>query len=171
MIELLVDEHQRALSAPPGGRTFQPFATAPVEMGSNAVAVAPSRSADGATGLLVNSHQPYTGPVAWYEARLKSEEGWDTIGGVFPGSPVILHGTGRNLGWANTLNLPDLADAYVWTIHPDDPDLYLYDSEWLRLEHSEVTIPVRLWGSFRIGVKREILCSVHGPVLRTSHGT
>ena len=31
-------------------------------------AVAPSRSADGATRLLVNSHQPLTGPVAWYEA-------------------------------------------------------------------------------------------------------
>ena len=48
--------------------------------------------------LLVNSHQPYKGPVAWYEARLKSEEGWDAVGGVFPGSPLMLHGT--TVGWA-----------------------------------------------------------------------
>ncbi len=40
--------------------------------GSNAMAVAPKRSADGVTRLLINSHQPYTGPLAWYEVRLKS---------------------------------------------------------------------------------------------------
>ncbi len=40
-----------------------------VELGSNAIAVAPSRSSDAHTRLMVNSHQPYTGPVAWYEVR------------------------------------------------------------------------------------------------------
>jgi penicillin amidase/acyl-homoserine-lactone acylase len=171
LIELLAEERQREISAPPGEHSVRPFPALPVRMGSNAVAVAPSRSADGATRLLVNSHQPYTGPVAWYEARLKSEEGWDMIGGVFPGSPLILHGTGRNLGWANTVNFPDLADVYVLEIHPDDQDLYRYDGKWLRLERSEVTLPVHLFGPFRIGAKREILRSVHGPVLRTTHGT
>ena len=171
LVELLADDRQRSISAVPDPQAFRPFPAAPIQMGSNAVAVAPSRSADGATRLLINSHQPYVGPVAWYEVRLKSEEGWDMIGGVFPGSPLILHGTGRNLGWANTVNLPDLADVYVLDIHPDDPDLYRYDGEWLRLERSEVTIPVRILGPIRIGVTQEILRSVHGPVLRTSHGT
>ncbi|MBY0423584.1 MAG: penicillin acylase family protein, partial [Parvularculaceae bacterium] len=76
--------------------------------GSNAMAVAPSRSADGHTRLMVNSHQPYTGPVAWYEAHVSSGEGWDRIGGVFPGSPFILHGAGPDNGWAFTVNRPDL---------------------------------------------------------------
>ena len=80
-------------------------------IGSNAVAVSPRRSADGATRLLVNSHQPMTGPVSWYEIRLKSEEGWDVAGGTFPGGPVMLHGHNRRLGWANTVNRPDLADV------------------------------------------------------------
>ena len=40
-----------------------------IELGSNEIAVAPSRSADGHTRLAVNSHQPYEGRVAWYEAR------------------------------------------------------------------------------------------------------
>jgi penicillin amidase/acyl-homoserine-lactone acylase len=60
--------------------------------GSNAFAVGPARSADGATRLAVNSHQPWDGPVAWYEVSVKSEEGWDMTGGVFPGTPVVLHG-------------------------------------------------------------------------------
>ena len=45
----------------------------PLPIGSNGVAVSPARSADGATRLLVNSHQPFTGPVAWYEAVLDSD--------------------------------------------------------------------------------------------------
>ena len=171
LAELLADDRQRSISSAPDPQAFRPFPAAPIQMGSNAVAIAPSRSADGATRLLINSHQPYTGPVAWYEVRLKSEAGWDMIGGVFPGSPLILHGTGRDLGWANTVNQPDLTDVYLLDIHPDDPDLYRYDGDWLRLERSEVTIPVRILGPIRIGVTREILRSVHGPVLRTSHGT
>ncbi len=37
------------------------------ENGSNAYAVAPRRTSDGATWLVSNSHQPWTGGVAWYE--------------------------------------------------------------------------------------------------------
>src|ERR1700683_1537436 len=81
-------------------------------IGSNAVAVAPSRSADGATRLLVNSHQPYTGPVSWYEAVLDSGEGWHVAGGFFPGSPFMLHGHNQHLGWANTVNGPHLVDCH-----------------------------------------------------------
>ncbi len=82
-------------------------------VGSNGIAVAASRSADGATRLLVNSHQPYTGPVAWYEAVLDSGEGWHVAGGFFPGSPFMLHGHNAHLGWANTVNEPDLVDSII----------------------------------------------------------
>jgi penicillin amidase/acyl-homoserine-lactone acylase len=140
-------------------------------LGSNAIAVAPSRAADGATRLLVNSHQPYTGPVAWYEVRLHSETGWDMTGGVFPGSPVVLHGTNRDLGWASTVNTPDLADVYRLEIDPNDPDRYRLDGEWRRLEKSEVELTVKLFGRLRWTVRRELLRSAHGPVIRQPHGT
>ena len=39
-------------------------------LGSNVVAVNPSRSADGHTRIAINSHQPWTGPVAWYVVHL-----------------------------------------------------------------------------------------------------
>src|SRR5260370_34151361 len=78
---------------------------------SNDVAVGPSRTADGPTRLLVNSQQPYTGPVSWYEAVLESGEGWHVAGGFFPGSPFMLHGHNEHLGWANTVNEPDLIDV------------------------------------------------------------
>jgi len=139
--------------------------------GSNAIAVAPSRAADGATRLLVNSHQPYTGPVAWYEVRVHSETGWDMTGGVFPGSPVVLHGTNPALGWASTVNTPDLADVYRLEIDPDDPDRYRLDGAWRQLAKSEVELTVRLFGRLRWTVRRELLRSAHGPVIRQPHGT
>lgn len=139
--------------------------------GSNAMAVAPSRSADGFTRLLINSHQPYTGPLAWYEVRVKSEEGWDLAGGVFPGSPFIVHGFGPHFGWANTVNTPDLTDVYVLTVNPENPNQYKFDGKWLDFERSEAEIQLRLLGPIAIRVTREVLWSVHGPVIQRPHGT
>jgi len=156
--------------------TMQPTAqkTAAVEdrleIGSNGVAVGPSRSADGATRLLVNSHQPYTGPLAWYEAVLESGQGWHVAGGFFPGSPFMLHGHNAHLGWASTVNNPDLADVYQLTVNPTDRDRYRLDGAWRRFNSRWVEIRVRKPdGSFET-VRREALASVHGPVVRTDHG-
>lgn len=139
--------------------------------GSNSFAVAPSRSADGATRLDINSHQPWEGPVSWYEARLHSEEGWDIVGGVFPGVPVILHGHTANLGWAHTVNEPDLADVYALTINPDNPNQYMFDGKWRDFEVETHTLELRLWGNIFIKVPQEFRWSVHGPAFTNSEGT
>jgi penicillin amidase/acyl-homoserine-lactone acylase len=135
------------------------------------MAVSPARSADGATRLLINSHQPYKGPLAWYEVRLKSEEGWDLAGGTFPGTPFILHGFGPKFGWANTVNNPDLADVYVLTVNPDNPNQYKFDGEWRDFFREEAEIQLRILGPLAIRVKRDVLWSVHGPVIQRPHGT
>lgn len=140
-------------------------------LGSQGVAIAPHRSSDGATRLLVNSHQPLTGPVAWYEARLHSEEGWDVAGATFPGSPVILHGHNRHLGWSSTVNKPDLVDVYQLTLNPDNPDEYLLDGEWVALESRPAKILVRLLGPLRWTFSEPLYFSEHGPVVKLDHGT
>lgn len=142
-----------------------------VERGSNAFAVAPSRSADGYTRLAVNSHQPWDGPVAWYEARVHSDEGWDATGGLFPGTPVILHGHNRNLGWAHTVNMPDLCDLYKLEINPENRNQYKFDGAWRDFERTEARIRLRVAGSLLIPITRELRWSVHGPAVRTKDGT
>jgi penicillin amidase/acyl-homoserine-lactone acylase len=139
-------------------------------VGSNGIAVAPSRSSDGATRLLVNSHQPYTGPVAWYEAVLQSDEGWHVAGGFFPGSPFMLHGHNEHLGWANTVDSPDLADVYRLMINPRNENQYLLDGKWRDFEKEDVALRVKLWGPLIWTVHRDALFSAHGPVLKTDHG-
>jgi len=140
-------------------------------LGSNTFSVGPSRSADGKTRIAINSHQPWEGPVTWYEAHLHSDDGWDTVGGVFPGTPIILHGHNRDLGWAHTVNSPDLIDVYVLDIDPDNPNRYKYDGKWRDLEVRTAPIKVKLFGPISWTFKREALWSVYGPVMRQDHGT
>ena len=138
--------------------------------GSNAFAVAPARSADGDTRLAVNSHQPW-GPVAWYEVHLLSDDGWDAVGGTFPGAPIVLHGHNRNLGWAHTVNMPDLIEVYLLEVDPKQPDRYRFDGGWRDLEKRGSGIEVKLLGPFSWTFDREPLWSVYGPVIRQPHGT
>lgn len=139
-------------------------------VGSNTFAVAPSKTPDGSTYLNINSHQPWDGPVAWYEAHLNSEEGWNCTGGLFPGTPIVLHGHNENLGWAHTVNKPDLIDIYVLDVNPDDPNQYKFDGEWRDFDVRQVPIEVKIWGPIRWTVKQEALWSVHGPAVRRDHG-
>jgi acyl-homoserine-lactone acylase len=140
------------------------------DLGSQGIAIAPSRSDDGYTRLLVNSHQPLTGPVAWYEARIKTDEGWDMAGSTFPGSPVILHGHGPTLGWASTVNKPDLVDVYQLTINPNNGDQYLLDGVWQNFEVINAAIDVSFWGPIRWTFYEAIYRSAHGPVFKTEKG-
>ena len=141
------------------------------EIGSNGAAVAPSRSADGATRLLVNSHQPYSGPVAWYEAVLQSGQGWHVAGGFFPGSPFMLHGFNEHLGWANTVNAPDLVDIYRLKLNPDNPKQYWLDGAWHDFRIEEAAIRVKLWGPVVWTAYRPVYFAAQGPVMKTDHGT
>jgi penicillin amidase/acyl-homoserine-lactone acylase len=151
---------------------MSPFTESPnVEYNSNEFAIGPSRTSDGQTYLDVNSHQPYTGPVAWYEAHIHSDEGWDMVGGTFPASPVIIHGHNRDLGWAFTVNHPDLVDVYRLTINPENPNQYIFDGEWRDLEVRQAKLTVKLIGNLKITVKRETLWSVYGPALRNQGHT
>jgi acyl-homoserine-lactone acylase len=139
-------------------------------VGSNTFAVSPKRSADGSTMLNINSHQPWDGVVAWYEAHLVSDEGWDIVGGTFPGAPLILHGHNRSLGWAHTVNKPDLVDIYVLDINPENQNQYRFDGEWKDFEVGNAALEVKLWGPISWTFNRETLWCEYGPAIRTDHG-
>ena len=139
--------------------------------GSNAFAVAPKRSTDGYTRLVINSHQPMTGRYAWYEAHLTSEEGWNIIGANFPGVPFLVQGVTPTHGWGQTVNKPDLIDIYALTVDDEkDPKQYKIDGQWKDFERSYSKFRVKLWGPFSLPIKRDVLWSDHGPVLSTETG-
>ncbi|MDZ4861264.1 MAG: acylase [Candidatus Hydrogenedentes bacterium] len=169
--ELFGPERKRSVSEKNPAQATADFLYSELEIGSNTFAVSPKRSADGSTFLNINSHQPWEGPVAWYEAHLHSEQGWDIVGGTFPGAPLILHGHNRDLGWAHTVNKPDLIDVYVLDINPENPNQYKFDGQWKDLEERTAKIKVKILGPISWTVKRPVYWSVYGPTLKQDHGT
>ena len=168
---LFSEERDAPLAVDPSQRTWFLHPSMNTERGSNAFAVSGERSGDDMTRLLINSHQPMTGAVAWWEAHIVSEEGLDITGGLFPGTPVILHGFNRHLGWANTVSKPDLTDIYRLTVNPDNRDQYQLDGEWRAFEESTAILRVKLFGPFALKVRRPVRRTEHGPVIEAAHGT
>jgi acyl-homoserine-lactone acylase len=140
----------------------------PATNGSNAFAVSPKRMADGNTWLISNSHQPYEGSVAWYEAVVHSGEGMDMAGALFPGSPFVLLGHNRNLGWTNTVNQPDLVDVYKLVMNKEGTR-YRFDGDWKPLIKKRVWLPVK-FGPFTVPIPKSVYRSVHGPVIVNKNG-
>ncbi|MFM1982287.1 MAG: hypothetical protein RJB22_1006 [Pseudomonadota bacterium] len=145
-----------------------PIGRDPSLNGSNAFALAPSKMADGKTWLVSNSHQPFEGQVAWYEAVVHSGERLDMAGALFPGSPFVLLGHNRHLGWTNTVNRPDLIDVYK-LVMDDTGTRYRLDGKWRPLIEKRVWLPVR-FGPFTLPVPKMVYRSVHGPVIRNAKG-
>ena len=145
-----------------------PIGRDPEMNGSNAFAIAPKRMADGKTWLISNSHQPYEGQVAWYEAVTHSGEGLDMAGALFPGSPFVLLGHNRNLGWTNTVNRPDLIDVYKLVLN-EAGDKYRFDGKWLTLQSKRIWLPVK-FGPFKLPVPQTVYRSIHGPVIKNGNG-
>lgn len=168
---LFAETRDAPLASAPDDRAWLLHPTLNTERGSNAFAVHPERGGDDTTRLLINSHQPMTGPVAWWEAHIVSEEGLDITGGLFPGTPVILHGFNRHLGWANTVSKPDLTDIYRLTINPDNATQYRLDGDWRDFQEKSALLRIKLFGPFALKVRRPVYRTEHGPVIQAPHGS
>lgn len=138
----------------------------PNEIGSNAMAVSPSLTEDGKAYLMVNSHQPLEGRFAWYEAHVRSEEGWDIIGGLFPGGVTIFVGSNKHLGWAHTHNYHTTGDIYQLQVKGGK---YWYDGAWRKMETRKARIGIKL-GGIKLHVGKKLYYSAQGPVFKAKHG-
>lgn len=99
----------------------------------NAWALAPARTKDGKTLLVINPHMFYDGPFQWYEAHLVAGD-LDVYGVALYGLPVIVQGYNAVMGWALTPNWPDFADVYAEDITgparaPNDPRMSKMSTE------------------------------------------
>lgn len=173
LLKLFGEDYTQSIALDPAGpkKAYLLGPRPASELGSNAFAVSPARSGDGFTRLVINSHQPLTGPVAWYEAQVTSGEGLDITGGLFPGTPVILHGFNKHLGWANTVSAQDLVDIYVLTVNPDNKNQYWLDGAWADFDVTTAHINVKLAGPFAFPATRPVKRSAHGPVIEGPTGT
>lgn len=131
------------------------------ENGSNAWAIAPSRSASGKAMLLANPHLPWSDLFLFYEAQL-SAPGVNSYGATLVGFPVQGIAFNDHLGWTHTVNTYDGQDLYGLSLSEGG---YRYDGKVNRFEEETQSLKVKQRdGSLReeqLVIKR----SVHGPVV------
>ncbi|MAT15280.1 MAG: hypothetical protein CMJ46_08430, partial [Planctomyces sp.] len=110
------------------------------EIGSNTIALAPSRTTSGNAMLLNNPHQPWSEEANYYEAHITIPGQYDFYGSTFVGGAFLTTGFNRHLGWSHTVNHPDLFELYQVKLDPEQPDHYLFDNSSVPLETREVTV-------------------------------
>jgi acyl-homoserine-lactone acylase len=135
--------------------------------GSNAFAIKSNKSASGEPMLVINAHQPIEGATAFYEAHVQSEEGWNILGGLFPGGPLIFHGVTPNLAWAHTVNFQDKIDVYQLHTDKAHPGQYEVDGHWLALEKRKIKLYIK---GIPFAVSKMAYTSIYGPTVKTPKG-
>ncbi|MGV3614626.1 MAG: penicillin acylase family protein [Fimbriimonas sp.] len=138
-----------------GGRFFEPSP----DTGSNAWALAPSRTTAGRAILFLNPHVGLFGSDQRYECHLESGEGWRISGFAILGQPIPHSGHNGRLGWTQTNSGADRADAY--RIALDGTDHYRFGTERRAIATWSETL--------RVGSETRTLTfrkTHHGPLVR-----
>jgi acyl-homoserine-lactone acylase len=129
--------------------------------GSNAFAIAASRSASRRAMLVGNPHLPWNGFYTFYEAHLRIK-GRDFYGATLIGLPVLTLAFNDTLGWTHTSNYVDGADLYEVAMRDDDH--YTFGGKVLPLRKRTHTFAVREGDALQQRTQT-IAYTVQGPVM------
>jgi acyl-homoserine-lactone acylase len=136
--------------------------------GSNAIAIGPSRSANGNAMLLANPHLPWADLYLFFEAHL-SAPGFNAYGATLLGMPVLAIAFNQHLGWTHTVNTIDAADRYQ--LKTKDRHTYLLDNVAIPFEEKSVKLKVKQDDGSLEEVTIPLLYSRHGPVIQAEDGS
>lgn len=138
--------------------------TAPAEeaapSGSNNWVVAPSRTDTGRPILANDPHRAVTLPSLRYLTHLEAP-GLSVIGAGEPNLPGVSIGHNQHVAYGLTIWAVDHEDLYVYELHPEDDERYLYDGAWEKFSLVQETAPV----AGAEDVVHELAFTRHGPVL------
>jgi acyl-homoserine-lactone acylase len=138
------------------------------EDGSNAWALAPSRTKSGKAILLRNPHLAWT--AGYYEAQVTVPGVIDFYGDFRIGGPFgVIAGFNRYLGWATTNNAHDLDEIYALDADPATENHYLFDGASLPLMRETVTAEFRK-GDELASETREFWSTPLGQVIHRADG-
>lgn len=110
--------------------------------GSNAWAVAGTRTKDGRAILANDMHLDITVPTLWFRCRLKYEN-YEIAGVSLPGTPLIISGASQHLAWGMTALDADVLDLVMIQLNPEDDQQYLTVEGWKSFGVKHETIHVK----------------------------
>lgn len=139
--------------------------------GSNAWAISGSKTRSGKPMLLINPHQPYYGFGQFYEAHLRSGEGWNFTGAAFFGTPLPVLGHNEHCGWGMTTNEPNVGSSWKETFDdPNEPLNYRYGNGYRKATEWKDTIKVKR-GSSAEATEHTFRKTHHGPIVKKLNDT
>ena len=131
--------------------------------GSNAFALAGSRTTTGKPILLGNPHLQWSS--LYWEAHVRVPGTIDFYGSTLVGIPVLRAGFNDRLGFVTTNNAPDLDDVFALTLDPQQADHYLFDGRSMPLQRREAVVQVRTADGSMRAETRTFWSSHAGPVI------
>ena len=134
------------------------------EMGSNAYAIAPERSASGNAMLVQNPHLAWWKEFLFFESHLILK-GKNMYGSTLVGFPGIAIGFNENLGWSHTNNPMDNADTYELEMKDGT---YVLDGEQKEFKEASKIIKIKQGDGTLVDHEITLMKTVHGPVLNNS---
>jgi acyl-homoserine-lactone acylase len=134
--------------------------------GSNALALAPSKTTSGKAMLVINPHLPWGDFFTWFEAHLNCP-GFSSYGVALVGMPVLTMAFNNYLGWAHTVNPLDASDRYELKLQDDG---YIFDGTVKQFTQKDYIIRVRQAEGEYSEIPFPVKYSVHGPVTESGDG-
>ena len=134
--------------------------------GSNAWAIAPSRSASGNAMLLMNPHLPWRDQFLFFEAHITAPD-YDAYGVSLIGMPNLVIAFNKDMGWTHTVNTYDGADLYELALADGG---YQFDGKVVPFEEGTVTLKVKTSDGSLSERKITLKRSIHGPVVSEKDG-
>jgi acyl-homoserine-lactone acylase len=131
------------------------------DMGSNAYAISPKRSASGNAMLVQNPHLPWWKEFLFFESHLNLN-GKNMYGSTLVGLPGIAIGFNEHLGWSHTDNTIDNADTYELELKDGG---YLLDGKVKEFEASKKLIKIKQDNGSLVEQQIPLLKTIHGPVV------
>ncbi|MCK9447579.1 MAG: penicillin acylase family protein [Bacteroidales bacterium] len=128
---------------------------------SNNWAISGAHTASGKPLLANDMHLSFGLPGIWYQVHQSVEDTLQVSGVAVPGAPFIIAGHNDHIAWGMTNLYIDEIDFYKETLHPDNPDLYLFNDQWLPLE----IVPEAIITNKGDTIMRENRFTHRGPVI------
>ena len=136
------------------------IARVPVLSGSNAWAIAGSRTASGKPLLAGDPHISFALPSVWYEAHLQAP-GFELYGHHQALSPFALIGHNQAFAWSLTMFQNDDVDFVAERLNPERADQVWHQGRWTDLQVRTETIAVK----GQAPVTLTLRSSPHGPLI------
>ncbi len=145
-------------------REVQDVGAMPLLEGSNAWAIAGSRTVSGKPMLAGDPHIGFSAPAVWYEAHLKTPD-MELYGHFQVLVPMALLGHNRRFGWSLTMFQNDDIDLVVEKPNPNNPQQVWYQGQWVDLQQRYETITVKGAAPVTLPLRR----SPHGPIITDAY--